>query len=530
MTSATKAGLLLCGLVVDGACGGDRGGGGEGWSATLDPSSGSSTGETTAGDGDADEAGTGDGADSPRFDLANADIPPSDPIPTCDNLDELEPSSLGCQFWAADLDPNGPLGIGVGNPWDFDVEVSIDDRQGPGGTVREIGHFVLAPRSSRIVQIGGGGQGLVPGRPHHVWPHWLNEGAALRVTSDAPITAMQIGPMGGADSWIPDASMLLPSNALADRYRALGYSAPGSSNWVAVVAIEDDTQITTPEGVEVLDQFDVRSVVVLEDVTGIEVVADRPVAVFSGGECVNTPVGRGWCDHIQEQLLPLSAWGSEYVGARHPRRVPELSPNPEEVVWRIVAAEAGTTVELTPPQPGVGAAVQLAEPGDYAELKTATSFVAKSVDESPFMLVQYMTGGEPFQPSTLCDPGPATGDPYMLQMVPVDQWLDRLPFLTDRSYARDFVVITRNAGTKVTLDCFGPIPDARFTPVTGTSYEVASIDLDIAHQGGEQNCSDGAHFLEADGPLGVLVGGVDCAASYGYPGGMSISALWDPEG
>jgi hypothetical protein len=31
-----------------------------------------------------------------------------------------------------------------------------------------------------------------------------------------------------------------------------------------------------------------------------------------------------------------------------------------------------------------------------------------------------------------------------------------------------------------------------------------------------------------DRPVGILVGGYDAWASYGYPGGMGISALWEP--
>ena len=50
------------------------------------------------------------------------------------------------------------------------------------------------------------------------------------------------------------------------------------------------------------------------------------------------------------------------------------------------------------------------------------------------------------QPNS-CNQGP-TGDPYMIQMPPVEQWLTALPFLTDTSYPRDYVTIIRETGTQ----------------------------------------------------------------------------------
>jgi hypothetical protein len=126
-----------------------------------------------------------------------------------------------------------------------------------------------------------------------------------------------------------------------------------------------------------------------------------------------------------------------------------------------------------------------------------------------------------------CDQG-ATGDPWMIQVTPVEQWLTSLPFLTDTSYPRDFVMLMREQGTTITLDCLGVVPDDHFTAIPGTNYEVGSVDLDVDGQGGEGNCVDGAQFLSADAPVGVLVGGIDWATSYGYPGGMSLGALWQP--
>jgi hypothetical protein len=192
------------------------------------------------------------------------------------------------------------------------------------------------------------------------------------------------------------------------------------------------------------------------------------------------------------------------------------------VLWRVVAATDATEITLTP---GVaGESVFLANAGDWYEFTTSESFLAQSAPDKPFMLVQFMTGMESIEGGW---PDP-TGDPYMMQMIPIEQWVTELPFITPiGAHDRDFVFVTREAGTLVDLVCLGPIPDERFTPVSGTGYEVGRIDLD-APGGGEGDCTDGQQFIVSEGPIGVHVGGVSHASSYGYPGGLNLDPLWTP--
>ena len=497
------------------------------------------TGESSsnsAGDGDG-SPGDGDGDDTGvKFDMSEfpdgggddggTAIPPS-----CDNIDDFPATSVGCEFFAVQVPSSPsplPYGIAVGNPTTDVATVTIEDMRGPGNTLREITSFVLQPTQSVLTPING--QGGLLGGSHMVSGAGLHELAAFRVTSDVPVTAMQLFPVGGGPSHVSEASMLLPINALDQSYIAASYAAfsGNQQGFVIAVAVEDATTVFTDQGDVMLDAFDVWHFSAGADATGFFVGADKPIAVFSGIDCTMIP-GLPWyaCDHIEEQMLPLSAWGTHYVGARHPHRVPNLNPQPEDVYWRVIAAVDNTTITLEPAV--AGNQVQLASVGDWFEFGTDVSFTATG--DQPFALVQYMSGcynvitntGQ----SSNCDQGP-TGDPYMLQAVPIEQWLTQLPFLTDTSYPRDFVTIIREQGTQVTLDCLGVVPDDHFTAIPNTIYEVGQVDLDIAGNGGEGNCVDGAQFLTADRPVGVLVGGMDWATSYGYPGGLSLDALWDP--
>ena len=125
-------------------------------------------------------------------------------------------------------------------------------------------------------------------------------------------------------------------------------------------------------------------------------------------------------------------------------------------------------------------------------------------------------------------PGPALGSTAARLNAPHLALVEATGGGEPRLVNRELVTIVREAGTTVDLDCMGIVPDDRFTTVTGTNYEVANIDLDIDGVGGEGSCVDGAQFITASAPVGIAVGGYDCAASYGYPGGLALDELWVP--
>ncbi len=517
-----------------------------GTATTLPPTSGTTGGDSTSGVtttgadgsgttmamGTSTTNGSDDGPpgifDVQMFPDAGGNMPPV--MPTCDNLDMLGPTSIGCEFWATAVPAAGGFGLGwgisVGNPFDdLDATVTIEDLRGAGGTLRMFHQFVLGPRESQIINMNGNAGGIMPGENHTAPPAGLGDNVAFRITADSPVTAMQINPIGGAPSYVPEASMLLPINSLGQAYYGMGY---GTNGFVIAVATEDNTTINTDAGMQVINEFDTYSFNPAGDPTGFFVGSDKPIAVFSGNSCTNVPAGAGWCDHIEEAVIPLAAWGTSYVAARHPHREPMLNPTPEQVYWRVIAGVDNITIDVDPAGIVPGDQINLATAGEWMELSSDQSFRLTAPDDKPFMAVQYMAGGSTVFPATACGPGPAVGDPYMMQMVPTEQWLTSLPFLTDDSYARDFVLFIREAGTMVELDCLGVVDNSHFDPIPGTPYEVGVVELDNDGMGGEGACLDGQQFVTSTAPVGVNVGGYDCAASYGYPGGLSLDALWEP--
>ncbi len=505
--------------------------------ATTTTDTASDTATTAVATGSATGGSSSSGADSTDngfggiFDVGGvSDMGEGMPVDlTCDNLERVTATSIGCEFYGVDLSMSGsneqPFGMSVGNPGDTVATVVIEDMRGPGNALREITTVMVDPNDSVLVSVNGMG-GVLAGQDHQV-STGANPLSAFRIRSDVPITAMQINPVGGGPSHVSEASLLLPINALDTSHFAAGYPPIiPNGGYVAVVATEDATTINTTAGSTMLDAFDVQ-VYQTQDSIGFFVGADAPVAVFAGTTCTYVPPGQGACDHLEEQIVPASSWGTTYVGGRHPVRYTASNNAPEDVVWRVLAGVDNTTITLTPDV--AGGPIALASAGDFVEFATDQSFVAEG--NEPFMLVQYMTGCTnvvpmPLNPGNPCNE-PATGDPYMIQMPPVDQWLDALPFLTDTSYPRDFVVLMREQGTTIDLACLGPVDASHFDPIPGTNYEVGTVDLD-APGGGEGACVDGEQFVSSSEPIGVIVGGLDWATSYGYAGGLAFSGLWVP--
>ncbi len=113
----------------------------------------------------------------------------------------------------------------------------------------------------------------------------------------------------------------------------------------------------------------------------------------------------------------------------------------------------------------------------------------------------------------------------MVLMVPVEQYLSDYVFLVDTSYDADFAKLIRPAGAEVTVSCLGVVPANRWTAVGASGYETAVIDMNP----GEATCSPGTNEASSAQGFGILVSGQSSAASYGYPGGLSLEEINVPE-
>jgi len=499
-------------------------------------------------------------------------------------------TNLGCEYWAIDMDqfddgtePNGanaPYAIVVSNTNEsFKATVKVEKADGLVKTVE------APPQTATIIYLD----------PYNlVGP--MKAKKSYRVTSNLPIVAYQFNPLENVDVYSNDASLLLPTNALGKKYLVMSWPTIGqnganqmlSSNFTVVAAEAGGTKVkivptaktlagnglasiaagqvweTTLEQYEVLN---IESAAVYSDLTGTTIDADKKVAVFGGNVCAMTPMSTckagkcsadptvscstqddcppiAACDHVEEQLQPLAAWGDHYVVAKTQPRGKATD------VIRILAAQDDTNVTVDPP---VTTVPKLAA-GKFHEFEILENVDIKA--DKPILVGQFLSGqnapnaqhaacvfvdvmsgtGVPCEQSgssgcqcydddnpfgggsctkqSDCSPNDANvGDPSFIISVPVEQFRKEYVFLVPTKYANNYISIVAEAGANVQVD--GALLDpSAFTKVAGGTYVVARMGLKA-----------GSHTLTSDKQAGLYVYGWDWYVSYGYPGGMNTETL-----
>lgn len=374
--------------------------------------------------------------------------------------------------------------------------------------------------------------------------HGTTRTAAFRIKTDRPASAYQMYPFGGALSFFPSASLLLPASSWTTNYVAVN-PWPGifeSNPFLQVVATEPDTEVRIRPTADIvpgngvpgatagqvgswtLGAGEVLQINQFEELTGSTIASNKPVGVFGGHESMVIPnSSTPAADVLSQQIPPLAHWGSEYALVPAASR----SVTPEEVFYRVVAAVDGTVFTYDSAGATPVAAPASLDAGQSAIFSTRAPAVIRSQDaDHPFYAAVYMTG---------CSydsgfPG-ALGDPDFVNLVASGQYLDRYVFYTDYSYAESWLTIVRHKGTNgfapIDLDCAGEL--SGFTPLDAVGdYEIAYVALThgfIEQSFGSGTCGVGRHEMKSAEPFALYVWGLDYAASYGYPGGTGLRPI-----
>jgi hypothetical protein len=143
------------------------------------------------------------------------------------------------------------------------------------------------------------------------------------------------------------------------------------------------------------------------DLTGTEILATAPVAVFAGHTCANVPFTSAWCDHLEAQLLPTARLGTRYVLVGTGR-----ATSMQLGVARIVASRDGTAVTI-------GDETLTLDRAQWVE--RTWSGVTELRASAPVLVVQ-------FTPSMWANDS-AAGDPSMFVALPESHWRTQYPIL-----------------------------------------------------------------------------------------------------
>lgn len=424
---------------------------------------------------------------------------------------------------------------------------------------------------------------------------------AFRIRSDFPVVTYQFNPLENVAVFSNDASLLKPREALSFGNEGSLVTSYVVAGWPQTIAITDDPDTNfssnypinlrsfltivgtypsttvrvrtkarvvaggpvseTPVNGTIemtLDAFDVLNLETADfnaDFTGSLIDADRPIAVFTGGEASDAPhfstlsQRRCCADHLEDQLDPIRTAGKSFAIAHNPSRTRMVTaagaltaeiPEPDFVRF-VAASKHGAIIKTTLPPPAD--LIELKWLGDYREVTAYRDFMAESTE--PVIAQQVMAS----QDAVGVKRGIPGGDPSLLIVPPLEQARPDYVFLTPDKYAFDYITIVAPAGAGVLLDgkkLLGPevcdvgpadgltVEERDGQPPTHYAYRcqlsfpiIDPFTNPVLVSPGSQN--DGVHSLVASAPILVTVGGFDSYVSYSYAAGTELRAIAVPQ-
>ena len=524
-------------------------------------------------------------------------------VPACSSAEKNE-GTIGCSFWTTSsvATAGGPpstaplydyrnscLAAFVANTWNSPVNIQVEFKGEkldlsrsvaiPRTRGKEVDYELLeGPLPPGEVAIVFLHQSADPpaGNPDHIRcpfpaavesneptiPLYSGEGAAFNVTMDRPVSAYSIYPYGGAKSYFPAATVLLPTSAwdtnylVVDAWDAIDRGRSGMNPSLQIIAANDDTEvrirpnddlIELPGGTASADgrtkiynlaRGEILQITQPRALVGSPIESDKPIGMFGGSTCTIYPSTdmTSYCDVSHQQIPPLRAWGSEYAAVRYESRgairagkESSATAVEESVPWRLVGAADGTTLTYRPQRPQ-GAPATLSQ-GETVTFWTDKPFVVSSQDgQHPFYLASYMTSLW-YSVGFMMSVDSKIGDPDFVNVIPVQQYLDSYTFFTDVTFGYTTLVVVRhdrgNGFKDVVLDCAGTITDWKPIDAEGR-YQYAYVTMVRSGEPqpfGDQFCANGRHGIRSEEPFALTVWGLDVAASYGYPGGAGLRAI-----
>lgn len=257
------------------------------------------------------------------------------------------------------------------------------------------------------------------------------------------------------------------------------------------------------------------------DLTGSYIKADKPIVVFTASErgigfggADNVVADPQWdgklccTDHLEEQLLPVTALGKEFAIARSPIR----STNPswtEPDIIRVLGSAPDTTVTTNLPPPYDHFTLGRGEKKTFAATTGFTISADKAIQVASYLVSQQFI------------PDGFIGDPSQLLHPAAEQHRKDYVFLVPDTFRLNYGVFAKPVAANITLDGI-PLSSQEFSNcvhasiglINGVMYEQVTCPL-----------GEGRHQASSDLPFGLSVYGYYNVGSYAYIGGSDIKVI-----
>ncbi|XP_006036205.3 IgGFc-binding protein-like isoform X1 [Alligator sinensis] len=222
------------------------------------------------------------------------------------------------------------------------------------------------------------------------------------------------------------------------------------------------------------------------DISGTRIVAQKPVAVYSGHTCVTRYVH---CDHVAEQLLPVSSWGTRFI----------VPPLPFETQSDIVYISTSQKTLVESQHGGLRSHRGL--PGGRATLYGIQASTALSLSANAGIQVTFFCDGGV--------KGSVAYDPFFMAIPDISSYCQSYHIFGQENFENYALFMVRTAETAGLMLDKRPLRNLPWKPVPGTEYSWADYNLGRKFS---------IHNVEhATSPFGLLSVGIANQKAYGAP-------------
>ena len=237
------------------------------------------------------------------------------------------------------------------------------------------------------------------------------------------------------------------------------------------------------------------------DFTGTKIVANHPVSVFSGARSATVfdTMTKTTADHLVEQMIPVSMWGTKFFTISTPGR--DIGD-----YFRIIASEDSTTISV---------------PGHTNNTINATEYIQLNVDTGDYKMVTSDKAAMVVMFGKSAKKKDNLGDPHMTVIPPSPQYSSDYTFTTVKRSTGEFtnyavIVIDTSMTRELMVD--NVLTDNQWTPINGTTNLVTATF----------NLSPGYHSIYNNDPAATFMAiafGNAKANSYAYACGLRMALI-----
>ena len=259
-----------------------------------------------------------------------------------------------------------------------------------------------------------------------------------------------------------------------------------------------------------------------QDLTGTFVESDYPIAVFTGHECSDVPVGARSCNYLVEAVPSHFTWGTFFFTA------PFAGRSSGEVFQVTALNRDLTAVNVTCTTRGMQNSTREVTTtnlgGDeYFNFTTGPDDFCCIESSQPILVMQYGTGAS-------TEPNNTLGAPFMMTVPPVHQYSNN--FTVSTALGAGFT--THYVNVLVSTEFFDDSLEAQNSIQLNNTR--ASGDWSPLYCRSQTVCGYGTQIILTQGDstvlhqnpsagIGVFVYGYGAGVSYGYPAGFNLEPI-----